>query len=75
MTKLTPSGSTNETIAKQCTELAALITRHTSGKGDGLHPTAITSRRGYANDRLEFTRESAVATSLHSVVEPMLALA
>lgn len=51
-------------IAEQCRELAALITRHT--KTDGFHPTAI--------DRLEFARESSVATLLPGVVEPMLAI-
>jgi AraC-like DNA-binding protein len=66
MTKLISSGFANETISERCIELAALITRHTSGKGDGLYSTAI--------DRLDFTRESSVATSLHSVVEPMLAI-
>lgn len=57
---------TIETIAAQCRELAVLITRHTDGKADGLHPTEI--------DRLDFARESSVATLLHSVVEPMLAI-
>ncbi|MBD2535596.1 AraC family transcriptional regulator [Nostoc flagelliforme FACHB-838] len=57
---------TIETIADQCRELAALITRHTICFADGLHPTEI--------DRLDFARESSVATLLHSVVEPMLAI-
>ncbi len=57
---------TIEMIADRCRELAALITRHTSGKADGLHPTEI--------DQLDFARESSVATSLHGVVEPMLVI-
>jgi AraC-like DNA-binding protein len=56
----------HRTIANQCEELAALVTRHTNGKGDGLHRTAI--------DKLDFTRESSVATTLHGVSTPMLAI-
>lgn len=52
-------------IAKQCQELAALITRHTDGR-DGFHPTAING--------LEFQRESSVSTKLHGVSEPLLAI-
>ncbi len=54
------------TLDDQCQELAALLTRHTHGKGDGFHRTGI--------DPLEFGRESSVATSLHGVSEPMLAI-
>ncbi len=54
------------TLENQCQELAALLTRHTHGKGDGFHRTGI--------DPLEFGRESSVATSLHGVSEPMLAI-
>jgi AraC-like DNA-binding protein len=50
----------------QCQELAALVTRHTNGKGNGFHRTEI--------DQLEFGRESSVATSLRGVSEPMLAI-
>ncbi len=53
-------------IANQCNELAALITRHTDGKGDGFHQTTI--------EQLEFQRESSVLTTLHGVYEPILAI-
>jgi AraC-like DNA-binding protein len=53
-------------LDEQCQELAALLTRHTHGKGDGFHRTVI--------DQLDFGRESSVATSLHGVSEPMLAI-
>jgi AraC-type transcriptional regulator N-terminus len=53
-------------IANQCQELAALITRHTHGKGNGFHQTDI--------DQLEFQRESSVSTALHAVTEPILAI-
>jgi hypothetical protein len=58
--------SANEQIINQCRELAALITRHTDGKGDGLHRTPI--------ERLDFARESAVSTTLTGVGTPMLAI-
>jgi AraC-like DNA-binding protein len=50
----------------QCKELAALITRHTEGKGDGFHQTSI--------DKLQFARESSVASTLAAVSAPMLAI-
>jgi AraC-like DNA-binding protein len=53
-------------IAMQCKELAALITRHTEGKGDGFHQTSI--------DKLQFARESSVASTLAAVSAPMLAI-
>jgi AraC-like DNA-binding protein len=53
-------------IAHQCQELAALVTRHTDGKGDGFHKTAI--------EQLEFQRESSVSTTLQGVCEPILAI-
>jgi AraC-like DNA-binding protein len=53
-------------IAHQCRELATLVTRHTDGKGNGFHKTAI--------DPLEFQRESSVSTALHGVSEPVFAL-
>jgi AraC-like DNA-binding protein len=53
-------------IAHQCQELAALVTRHTDGKGDGFHKTAI--------EQLEFQRESSVFTTLQGVCEPILAI-
>lgn len=53
-------------IAHQCQELAALVTRHTDGKGNGFHKTAI--------EQLEFQRESSVYTALQGVCEPILAI-
>ena len=53
-------------IANQCKELAALVTRHTEGKGNGFHKTAI--------DKLEFTRESSVSAALHGVYQPILSI-
>ncbi|MGB7891318.1 MAG: AraC family transcriptional regulator [Microcoleus sp.] len=53
-------------IANQCKELAALVTRHTEGKGNGFHKTAI--------DKLEFTRESSVTAALHGVYQPILGI-
>ncbi len=53
-------------IAKQCQELAALITRHTDGKEDGFHQTAIA--------QLEFQRESSVSTVLRGVCDPIFAI-
>ena len=58
--------SANEQIASQCQELAALINRHTDGKGDGFHRTEI--------DRLDFARESVVGSTLAAVGTPMLAI-
>ncbi len=56
----------DEQITSQCKELAALITRHTEGKGDGFHQTSI--------DKLQFARESNVASTLAAVSAPMLAI-
>ncbi|NJL89365.1 MAG: AraC family transcriptional regulator [Coleofasciculaceae cyanobacterium SM2_1_6] len=53
-------------IESQCQELAILISRHTDGKGDGFHQTAIA--------QLEFQRESSVATVLRGVYDPTFAL-
>ncbi len=53
-------------IVDKCKELAALITQHTEGKGDGAHPTAIA--------QLGFTRADAVSTAIHSVYEPTLGI-
>jgi AraC-like DNA-binding protein len=55
-----------DAIANQCKELAALVTRHTDGQGNGFHKTDI--------NKLEFTRESSVSTSLCGVCEPILAI-
>jgi AraC-like DNA-binding protein len=64
MTMLAPS--TNESIASQCRELAALINRHTEDRGNGFHQTDV--------DKLQFGRESVVATTLAGASTPMLAL-
>jgi AraC-like DNA-binding protein len=59
------SSATGQT-ASQCKELATRIDRHTNGKGDGFHRTAI--------DRLDFARESTVSATLTGVSTPMLAI-
>jgi AraC-like DNA-binding protein len=66
MTILVPSNSANEQITNQCQELAALITRHTASNGDGFYQTSI--------DKLQFGRESSVASTLAAVSTPMLAI-
>ncbi|WP_375507358.1 AraC family transcriptional regulator [uncultured Nostoc sp.] len=53
-------------IAHQCQELAALVTRHTDGKGNGFHKTAI--------EQLEFQRESSVSATLQGVCQPIFAI-
>lgn len=53
-------------ITNRCQELATLITRHTDGKEDGLHQTAIA--------QLEFQRESSVSTILRGVCDPTFAI-
>jgi AraC-like DNA-binding protein len=55
-----------ERIAKQCKALATLIARHTNGKGDGFHQTAIA--------QLEFQRVSSVSTALRGVCDPIFAI-
>jgi AraC-like DNA-binding protein len=50
----------------QCQELAALVTHHTAGKGDGFYQTRI--------DKLQFARESCVGSTLAGVSTPMLAI-
>jgi AraC-like DNA-binding protein len=57
---------TDELIADRCRELAALVNRHTDGKGDGFHLTDIAP--------LAFARESLTGTMLHGVSTPMLAI-
>lgn len=57
---------TDELIVDRCRELAALVNRHTAGKGDGFHQTDIAP--------LEFARESVTGTMLHGVSTPMLAI-
>lgn len=51
-----------ETPIDACQELVELVTRHTNGKGDGIHSTAIA--------QLEFIRESTAPTALCAVYEP-----
>ncbi len=55
-----------DAIGDRCKELAALVTRHTDGKGNGFHKTDI--------DRLEFQRESSASAALHGVCGPILAI-
>jgi AraC-like DNA-binding protein len=50
----------------KCTELAALVDRHTDSKGDGLHVTAI--------DSLGFLRESDTSRAMRGVSEPILVI-
>jgi AraC-like DNA-binding protein len=60
----------HSTIVDRCQELATLVTRHTDGKGDGFHKTAI--------DKLEFQRKSTVSNStctpLFGIIEPIFAI-
>lgn len=53
-------------IANHCQELASLITRHTDGKGDGFHQTAI--------DQMVFQRVSSVPAAIHSICNPFFAI-
>ncbi|MGD1941024.1 MAG: AraC family transcriptional regulator N-terminal domain-containing protein [Leptolyngbyaceae cyanobacterium] len=52
-------------IASRCAELAKRIARHTEGKGNGSHPTAIA--------QLDLIRDDA-STNICSVYEPALAV-
>lgn len=61
-----PLASLPEVIADACLELAALVTQHTEGKGNGFHQTGI--------DRLEFQRESAAPVCLHGISTPIFAI-
>ncbi|HEY9655780.1 MAG TPA: AraC family transcriptional regulator, partial [Crinalium sp.] len=56
----------HRTAVNACQELAALVTRHTDGNGDGIYPTAIS--------QLEFLRESDTATAMRGVCEPLLGI-
>lgn len=56
----------SETTISKCQQIAALITKHTDGKGDGTHPTEI--------DKLEFIRQSDTLTAIRDVSEPTLAI-
>ncbi|MDY6902101.1 MAG: AraC family transcriptional regulator [Cyanobacteriota bacterium] len=53
-------------IMNLCQDLAALLTQHTDGKGNGIHKTAIP--------QLEFIRESQVSKGMCGVTEPTLAI-
>jgi AraC-like DNA-binding protein len=55
-----------ETTIDACQELAQLVTRHTDGKGNGIHSTAIA--------QLEFMQESTAPTALRAVYEPTLCI-
>lgn len=59
----TPS---HESAIDQCTKLAVLVDRHTDGKGNGAHTTAI--------DSLIFMRECDPAAAMHGVSESLLAI-
>ncbi|MBD2033471.1 AraC family transcriptional regulator [Leptolyngbya sp. FACHB-321] len=54
------------TASNLCQELATLVIRHTHGKGNGIHATAI--------DQLELMRESTAPTALRAVYEPTLCI-
>jgi hypothetical protein len=54
------------TTIDACQELAQLVTRHTDGRGNGIHSTAIA--------QLEFMRESTAPTALRAVYEPTLCI-
>jgi AraC-like DNA-binding protein len=56
----------HETTIDACQKLAELVTRHTDGKGNGIHATEIA--------QLEFMRESAAPTALRAVYEPTLCI-
>lgn len=55
-----------ERAINKCDELAALVARHTSSKGNGVHATAINP--------LVFMRECEPSTAMHVVSEPLLAI-
>lgn len=55
-----------ETTRDGCQELAKLVARHTDGKGNGIHATAIA--------QLELMRETAAPTTLCAVYEPTLCI-
>ena len=56
----------NETTISKCQQIAALITKHTDGRGNGIHTTEI--------DKLEFIRQSDTLTAIRDVSEPTLAI-
>ena len=56
----------HEAAISKCEELAALVARHTNGKGNGVHATQI--------NQLEFMRESDASTAMSGVTEPILGI-
>lgn len=58
--------TSHEAAIDKCEELAALVARHTNGKGNGSHATAI--------DPLSFMRECNPVTARHGVTEPLLTI-
>ncbi|MBD2111747.1 AraC family transcriptional regulator [Nodosilinea sp. FACHB-141] len=55
-----------DTVSNLCQELATLVVRHTNGRGNGIHSTAI--------EQLELMRESVAPTALCAVYEPTLCI-
>lgn len=55
-----------DAVVNNCKELAALLTRHTDGKGNGAYKTDI--------NQLEFMREYKADTAIQCVYEPILAI-
>ncbi|PZD73243.1 Regulatory protein PchR [Acaryochloris thomasi RCC1774] len=61
-----PPASQPTATTNQCQELASLLTRHTDGRRDGFHQTAI--------DQVVLQRASSVPTAIHSVCNPFFAI-
>ena len=60
------SANQQAAITHQCQELASLLTRHTDGKGDGVHQTPI--------NQMVLQRASSVPTAIHGVFNPFFAI-
>lgn len=58
--------TSHERAINKCEELAALVARHTNGKGNGAHATAI--------DSLSFMQECDSVRAMRGVSEPVVAL-
>lgn len=56
----------HEAAMGKCEELAALVARHTDGRGNGAHATKI--------NQLEFMRETDTSTAMRGVTEPILGI-
>jgi len=56
----------HEAAISKCEELAALVARHTGGRGNGVHATKI--------NQLEFMRVSDTSTVMRGVSEPILGI-